>query len=453
MPITVIGLGPAGPNELTTGTLEAIAAHEHRFLRTNRHPSASVLSAATSFDDLYETLDSFDEVYAAIVEALVAADRQYQRVLYAVPGSPLVAEQSVQRLLADPRVRVDIVPALSFLDLTWARLRIDPQQGGVRLIDGMNFAAEIEGERGPVLVSQCHSKLVLSEVKCSLLDPPSTVTVLQRLGLPDENIVSIAWDDLDRVVEPDHLTSLWIPTLRPPLRFEMKRLVDVMDSLRTQCPWDQEQTHMSLAPFAIEEAYELAEAIAADADPNATDADTDHLVEELGDLLFQVIFHSHLGQEDGRFSLADVACGLSDKLIRRHPHVFGDAQVDSAHEVRVQWENTKRTERVGDGQEHDPMAGLTEGLPALLYASKVLKRAEATSYVNIPTGNSQSADDLRTNEHGSEEWIAADAENEIGRRLLALVGESRQAKIDPERALRLAAARLRDDVRAATTNK
>ncbi len=443
MTITVIGLGPAGPGELTNATLAAVAAHEHRFLRTSRHPSASVLPDAVSFDYLYETLGSFEEVYAAIVEALVAADQKFQRVLYAVPGSPLVAEQSVQRLLSDPRVDVEIVPALSFLDLTWARLRIDPQQGGVRLIDGMNFAAEIDGERGPVLVSQCHSKLVLSDVKCSLADPPSTVTVLQRLGLPDERIFGVDWDDLDRNVEPDHLTSLWIPTLIPPLRHEIKRLVDVMDALRTRCPWDQEQTHASLAPYAIEEAYELAEAIAADAHPEATDAETDHLVEELGDLLFQVIFHSHLGQEGGRFSLEDVARMLSDKLVRRHPHVFGGVAVDSAEAVREQWEHTKRAERVGDGPEHDPMAGLTEALPALLYASKVIKRAEASSYVSIPSGNGLSADDLHTDELSPDEIV--------GRSLLALVGEARRAGVDPERALRLTAARLRDDVRAATS--
>jgi tetrapyrrole methylase family protein / MazG family protein len=445
MTITVIGLGPAGPDELTTGTLAAIATHDHRFLRTSRHPSASVLLDAVSFDELYETLDSFDEVYAAIVEALVVADQKYGRVLYAVPGSPLVAEQTVQRLLTDSRVAVEIVPALSFLDLTWARLRIDPQQGGVRLIDGMNFAAEIDGERGPVLVSQCHSKRVLSDVKCSLVDPPTSVMVLQRLGLPDETIFSINWDDLDRVVEPDHLTTLWIPTLIPPLRYEIKRLVDVMDALRTRCPWDQEQTHVSLAPYAIEEAYELAEAIAADAHTEATDAETEHLVEELGDLLFQVLFHSHLGQEDGRFSLADVARVLSDKLIRRHPHVFGDAQVESAHDVRVQWEQTKRAERVGDGPETDPMAGLTEGLPALSYAAKVIKRAEASSYVNVPSENSLFADDLHTDERSIDE--------QVGERLLGLVSASRRAGVDPERALRLAAARLRDDVRASSSKK
>jgi tetrapyrrole methylase family protein / MazG family protein len=353
MHITVIGLGPGGEDLATIGTLRAIEAHPVQFLRTARHPAASLLTGATSFDHLYETLGSFDDVYASIVEALVAAatDAPDQRVLYAVPGSPLVAERTVELLLGDPRVHVTIVPALSFLDLTWARLQVDPQHGGVRLVDGLRFAEEVDGERGPLLVSQCHSLAVLSDIKCALSDPPATVTVLQRLGLPGESIITISWDDLDRVIEPDHLTSLWIPELTPPLRTEMARLVGIMAKLRTDCPWDQKQTHESLAKYVLEEAQELVEAIVADAEvsPDATDGEaeglTEHLIEELGDVLFQTVFHACLGTEDGRFTLADVARVLSDKLVRRHPHVFGDVEVADAEEVARNWELIKQEER------------------------------------------------------------------------------------------------------------
>lgn len=435
--ITVVGLGPAGPDEVTVGTLRGIEAHEHRFVRTTRHPSISILGdRVQSFDDVYERHDSFADVYSEIVERLVAADLEHGNVLYAVPGSPLVAERTVELLLVDPRVVVDVVPAMSFLDLTWARLRVDPQRGGVRLIDGMNFAEEIVGERGPVLVSQCHSPAVLSEIKCALSDPPETVTVLQRLGLADERVETLKWDDLDRLVEPDHLTSLWIPHLNTTLRAETQRIVQVMAQLRAQCPWDNEQTHESLAPYAIEEAYELAEAIAADAAPEATDADTEHLVEELGDVLFQVVFHACLGEEEGRFSLADVERVLSDKLVRRHPHVFGDANVTDVEGLHRQWEAIKAEERGDRASAFDPMAGLSDGLPALLFASKVLKRALAAKASEVPAGIGLFADDQCTDEL-------------LGDALLQLVAAARRYGLDPERALRLSAARLRDAVRAA----
>lgn len=452
MTITVVGLGPAGPDELTIATLKAIEAHEHRFVRTTRHPSAAAVGVARSFDYLYEAFDTFDEVYAAIVSELIDADATYGRVLYAVPGSPLVAEQTVERLIGDSRVEVTIVPALSFLDLTWARLQVDPQRGGVRLIDGLNFASEVRGERGPLLVSQCHSQAVLSEVKCGLSEPPPTVTVLQRLGLPDEHIVTIPWDDLDRVVDADHLTSLWIPEVPPGARSALERLLETMDSLRERCPWDQQQTHTTLAPYAIEEAYELAEAIAAADSDDATDAEVAHLVDELGDVLFQVVFHACLGTEDGRFDFATVANNLTEKLVRRHPHVFDDVVVTDADAVIAQWEEIKRAERSAriptPSEGPDPMEGLTEGLPALSYASKVIKRAESAALAGtgaIPSG----AIELSQN-FGFLSADVGDGSRDIavGDALLAVVMAARAAGVDPERALRLSAARVRDATRA-----
>jgi tetrapyrrole methylase family protein / MazG family protein len=436
--IVVVGLGPGGADLLTAGTLDVIrSASEHGgrlFLRTGRHPAASVVSGAQTFDHLYESLPSFEAVYAEIVEQLVAAALSLapEPIVYAVPGSPLVAEHTVELLLADHRVETSILPALSFLDLTWARLRIDPLAAGVRIVDGLRFATDTDGEVGPLLVSQCHSRAVLSEIKCTPMHPPATVTVLQRLGLPDESIVEILWDDLDRVVEPDHLTSLWIANMPAPVRTEMARLVQVMADLRERCPWDSEQTHESLSPYVVEEAYELIEAIEADAQPDADDAATDHLIEELGDVLFQVIFHACLGAEDGRFDLADIARVLSDKLVRRHPHVFAGLPVADADEVVRNWERIKREER-GDlsgpaDSRPDPMAGLTESLPALTYAAKVAKRAAAAG---APVAAAS---------------LPADR-GDVGEYLMSVVVAVKALGRDPETELRLAAARLRDSTR------
>ena len=157
--------------------------------------------------------------------------------------------------------------------------------------------------------------------------------MLQRLGLPDESIRTVAWDDLDRVVEPDHLTSLWIPRLAEPVAGEVARFAELVRTLRAECPWDREQTHASLTRHLLEETYEVLDAI----DHLDVEAGTgfEELEEELGDLLFQVVFHAVLGAEEGQFTLADVARGIHDKLHARHPHVFdpagGPTDVDAAH--------------------------------------------------------------------------------------------------------------------------
>lgn len=427
--VVVVGLGPAGPDLLTQGTMDAIAAAPHRYVRTSRHPSADVVHDATSFDDVYERYATFDQVYRSIVERLVEAATLYGEVLYAVPGSPVVAETTVELLLADARVEVALVPAMSFVDLAWIRLGVDPQARGARIIDGHQFDHQAAGERGPLLVSQCHSVAVLSDIKlsldCDAHDLPD-VTVLQRLGTADESITIVAWNDLDRVVTPDHLTSLWIPELAVPVAGELVQLQDTMRTLRLDCPWDAQQTHQSLARYVIEEAYELVEAIA-DLDSNITQAGmdpVDHLVEELGDVLFQVVFHACLGEESGAFTLAEVARTLQHKLVRRHPHVFGDVEVADASEVKRNWEQIKSVERGTQGSaEEGPMGGLSPALPALLYASKVVKRAEAAGH-EVPSHR-----------------VAPD---EVGEALLALVASARRASVDPEEALRLAAARLRN---------
>jgi tetrapyrrole methylase family protein/MazG family protein len=265
--VVIVGLGPGDVELLTIGTREAINATTVQFVRTRRHPAAVVMDAATSFDDVYETAASIDEVYLEIVERLIAAATEAGQILYAVPGSPIVAEHTVELLLADPRCEVEIIPALSFLDLTWARLGIDPVSVGVRIIDGHRFAVEAAGERGPLLVAQCDSAEVLSDVKLALdaginscLAADATVTVLQRLGLPDEVVEEIPWAEIDRIAA-DHLTSIFLPELAAPVAQELVRFAELVAVLRAECPWDREQTHESLRRHLLEESYEVLEAI------------------------------------------------------------------------------------------------------------------------------------------------------------------------------------------------
>ncbi|NBT37089.1 MAG: nucleotide pyrophosphohydrolase, partial [Actinobacteria bacterium] len=134
-------------------------------MRTMRHPSVTLLGDCTSFDHLYESQPTFDDVYRAIVEELVAAARTHGEVLYAVPGSPLILESTVALLRTDSRVEVVVVASMSFLDLAWNALNIDPVNEGVRVIDGHRFALQAADERGPLLVTQTHAGWVLSDIK------------------------------------------------------------------------------------------------------------------------------------------------------------------------------------------------------------------------------------------------------------------------------------------------
>ena len=344
--VVVVGLGPAGPEFVTTAVTEAIARIPHRYLRTAHHPSASLVTDATTFDHIYERADTFDDVYRQITDEVVAAATAHQEILYAVPGSPLVLERTVRHLRADDRVRCVVLPALSFLDLAYDRLGIDPVDVGLRLVDGHDFATAAAGERGPLLVAHCHANWVLSDIKLAVEDAAGDepVVILQRLGCPDEAVVPTTWADLDRTVVADHLTSVYIPSLLAPVGSELVRFHGLIRRLRAECPWDREQTHASLARYAIEETYELVEAIAGLGVDGEGD---DELVGELGDVLLQVVLHAAIAEEDGRFSLGDVAREISEKMVRRHPHVFGDVEVSGASDVTRNWAAIKASEQDG----------------------------------------------------------------------------------------------------------
>ena len=435
MRVTVVGLGPGGPELVTAGTLAAIEAAPVRFLRTSRHPSASLVGGATSFDDLYDRADTFADVYAAIADRLAEAAASSGHVLYAVPGNPRVLERSVELVVADRRLEVEILPALSFLDLAWVRLGIDPLEAGVRLVDGHRFEVEAAGERGPLLVAHCHNRRVLSDIKLAVDgDGSEPVLVLQRLGLPDEKVTEVAWADLDRDVEPDHLTSLFIPRLAAPVAVELVRFTELVRTLRERCPWDQQQTHQSLTRHLLEETYEVLEAIdgldaegagegsAAREGAGAGDG-YGHLEEELGDLLFQVVLHATLAAEAGQFTLADVARTVHDKLVVRHPHVFGDAVAADADAVMATWEERKRAEK-GRGSVFDGIPGV---LPSLLFAYKVQRKAAS----------------LGVHEEGAGvvDLAGLDGSDAVGAALYAVVAAARRIDVDPESALRGAAAR------------
>lgn len=207
---------------------------------------------------------------------------------------------------------------------------------------------------------------------------------------------------------------------------QLGRLVATMDRLRSPggCPWDAEQTHESLVPYAIEETYELVDAIES--------GDRSHMREELGDLLLQVVFHTRLAQEHATdpFDIQDVARGITDKLIARHPHVFADLDVSSMAELEDNWERLKQAEKQRKGL----LDGVPPGLPALSRVSKVHSRAKKAGLADLLTGLS-----AHVGEHGPDPTFRDEAE--LGEALVAVALAGARRGLDPETALRSA---LRD---------
>jgi len=449
--IIVVGLGPGDSRHLTLEAQGVLRRARRVYLRTRHHPVVAHLPPHLeihSFDEVYDQADSFAEVYSTIAQRLLelAASGDNAPVIYAVPGHPLVAEESVRRLLSlasEQGVRVRIVDGLSFLEPVFTLLELDPLQRGLQVLDATDLAVFVEAaNKGlpsrrpfdatvPILVAQLYSSLMASDVKLALLrayPPEHEVTLVQSAGVPGKQASwSLPVSDLDRQPNIDHLTCLYVPPLPPEEDLHsFKTLKYIVARLRAPggCPWDREQTHESLRPHLIEEAYETLDALDA--------GDTARLAEEMGDLLLQLMLHAQLASEEGVFDVEDVLAEISAKLIRRHPHVFGTRAVKDASEVLRNWEQIKRTEK------HAPQSligSVPKHLPALAYAQAVGRKV---ARVGFDWPDQQGVLDKIAEEVSelSRAQDTSEKRHELGDLLLSIVNLARWLGIDAEEALR-----------------
>ncbi|MFM7320260.1 MAG: nucleoside triphosphate pyrophosphohydrolase [Armatimonadota bacterium] len=457
--IHVAGLGPGDPLAVPPRVLALLTGGLPVVLRTARHPVveagpvADALAALPggrvgSLDDEYECGASFDDTYAAIVERVLRLHARDGDLVYAVPGHPLVGESTVARLLDECAVRsipVSVAGAPSFIDACLEAVGA-AVTGNLRVIDALSLdprdpavPAALRGE-GSILLYQVHDRAAASLAKLALMaagwpdDHPTTV--LRSAGVPGlearEDVPLYALDRRDH----DHLTSVWI---QPPAEgFPSPRfpdLVRIMARLRdpdTGCPWDREQTHATLRRYVLEEAYEVADAI--------DQGEPDALCEELGDLLLQVVFHARLAAEEGVFDIDDVCAGICEKLIRRHPHVFGETEARDAEAVLRNWNAIKAEEKASAGK---PPAGALESvprsLPSLAMALEASKRVVKLGFewpdaVAVLAKAEEEFRELRAEvEAGADPGRIAD---ELGDVLFTLVNVGRKAGVDAEDALR-----------------
>jgi tetrapyrrole methylase family protein / MazG family protein len=419
-------------------------------LRTREHPSAAAFLDVPSYDVFYERALSFEDLYQSIADDLVslAARSASGEVVYAVPGSPIVAERTVELLLGRDDVTVILEPAVSVIDLACAALGRDPMAGGLRVVDALGSINDFRGP-GPLLILQTYSPEILASVS-DRLPPTGYVTVLHHLGLEDEVITSLRANELASFESADHLTSLWVEEFRD-AGVAMADLVDLVRRLRAECPWDQEQTHASLTKHLLEEAYETVDALEAFVAMEARGEDDDaliaHVEEELGDLLVQVVLHAELGDEEGNFNFASIADALRDKLIHRHPHVFGDLTASTADEVAARWEVLKRQEK---GRE-SVVDGVVWQMPALTLYAKLLRKA---AMVDVALSSEESSlavalEALRTLSRNSalDATIANDESARAwGDAVSSLAAAASLAGVDLEGALRARARELHEAI-------
>ena len=446
--IVIVGLGPGDPKVVPVGVMKVLGGQGKVYLRTERHPVVPWLKeqgySFQTFDDCYERETDFEAVYQVICHQIMEEAGQGQ-VVYAVPGHPLVAERSVeliiQRADAEGR-RCSIIPAMSFLDALWAALRINPIVG-IKVLDGLGMTEKDLEPATATVVAQVHSRLVASDVKLTLLErypPEHPVVMVRAAGVPgQESVDRLPLYRLDRSDQIDHLTTIYLPPLtgegRPEAdawaEFPLDPLVRVLAELRGPggCPWDQEQNHLTLAPYLLEEAHEVIEAINQD--------DAYKICEELGDLLLQIVFHAQIARENSHFDINDVVSGITEKMIRRHPHVFGDHKVANSHEVTVNWDRIKQLEKgVGNPGLVIP-PGIARGWPALMRAQKIQALA---AKVGFDWPDHRGALDKTHEELAelTEAVVMGDQKataDELGDVLFAVVNLARLLHVDSETAL------------------
>ncbi len=437
--LTVIGLGAADFDQLQMGVYKQLKQAQKLYVRTEDHPVLHDLKAEgvafSSFDHVYEKHDAFAPVYEEIAAMLIDQAKNGP-VMYAVPGHPLVAEQTVQHLIeAEKRgeVILKIEGGQSFLDPIFGALKIDPIEG-FQLLDGTDLSMHDLNMRQHILIAQVYDAFSASEVKLTLMEKyrdDYPVTIVTAAGSSREKLTTVPLYELDHVAELDNLTTVYVP----PVASDEDALRDwttfrkIIATLRgpNGCPWDQEQTHESLKKYLLEEAHEFLAAVDAQ-DDNA-------MVEELGDVLLQVFLHAQIGEDSGYFNLEEVLASVSEKMIRRHPHVFGDVAVEDADEVTANWDEIKRMEK--GGHEGSLLDGEYRADSSLQTAYNYQKKAAKAGFdwPDVKGAWEKAIEEMKEFQVEMDGGDAGTRMDEFGDVLFALVNIARFYKVSPEEAM------------------
>lgn len=437
--LKIMGLGPGAYEALTIGALKELKNNKNIYFRTEKHPTVDFLKDEgikfESYDHAYEKYDSFDDVYKYIAEDLITKIKDDEDLIYAVPGHPLVAEKSVINLIElckENNIQYEVLPAVSFVDAMMEALQVDPIEG-VKIIDAFDMKNQILDKRVGTIITQVYNNFIASEVKLRLLEgyeDDTEIIFVRAAGVEGlESIRKIPLYELDWQEDIDYLTSIYIPKDLGNKK-DFQDLLDIIETLRNPggCPWDREQTHESLKSALLEECYEVIDAI--------ENEDDDALIEELGDILLQVVFHTSIGKEDGYFDIMDVIGGISNKMINRHPHVFGNEEANTSEQVLVNWDEIKKEEK-GIKTLTEEMQNIAKSLPATTRAYKVQKKAKKVGFdwddVNCAMDKvKEELNEIKEVYNCEDKSII---EGEVGDLLFACINVARFLEVDGELAL------------------
>jgi tetrapyrrole methylase family protein/MazG family protein len=448
--ITLLGLGPGDISLLTQQAASIIENTPEIYVRTVHHPIVNSFPPTIevhSFDELYDQLPSFDDVYAHIIEKVLKLGRRSQGVIYAVPGHPYVAEATCPEIARRARFEglpVQVVEGLSFIEPTLSALGVDPLPHLV-IIDALELAtAHVPPfpPDAPALIAQIHSKAVANDVKLTLMDTypdEHPVSLVHAAGTPHALVEDLLLHAIDQSSSIGLLTSLYLPPLEKGMSFEAFQ--EIIAHLRAPdgCPWDREQDHQTLRTNLLEETYEALAALDAD--------DPVHMREEFGDMLLQITLHAQIANEYGEFNINQMIKGIYDKIIRRHPHVFGNLKVDGVETVLHNWEKLKAAERAevhkeNGGTEKGLLDGVEIALPSLAQAEEIQARAARVGFDWPDTRGVVDKINEECHELLNAEDLASRSD-ELGDLLFAVVNLARHYEIDAESALRETNTRFR----------
>lgn len=445
--ITIVGLGPGDPMLMTREVWSILQTAHEIYLRTSYHAAVDNFPdnlQVHSFDDLYETCETFEDVYREIVSQILILGNRPEGVIYGVPGHPFVAEYTgpeIYRQAREAGIPVRVCDGISFLEVVFSALGIDPYPH-TALVDAL---ALVTGHHPPfppdtpALIAQIYDSYIAAEVKLSLMNiypDEHPVSMVHAAGTSETLIEAIPLFEIDRSPHIGISTALYLPPVGIGTSFES--LQEIAAHLRAPegCPWDQEQTLQTLQPSLLEETFEVLEAI--------DKGQPDKIQEELGDLLLVVAMLMQITSEQGDFTSAEVIRAITSKLIHRHPHVFGDMQVDGSQAVLQNWEELKAQERAANGEpERDLLAGVSIALPALAQAQEYQSRTARVGFdwPNIAGVLEKVAEELVELQNSKDDHTRV---AELGDLLFALVNLSRWYEVDAESALRAANTRFRE---------
>ncbi|HMD88467.1 MAG TPA: nucleoside triphosphate pyrophosphohydrolase [Anaerolineaceae bacterium] len=438
--ITILGLGPGNPDLLTRQAWDWLNQIPEVYLRTRQHPTIAGFPSNLeihSFDEYYQNSEAFETVYRKIVEKILELGRRPEGVTYAVPGHPYVAEATgpeIVKRAKEQDIPVKVIEGISFLELTCSALELDPFPY-LSLVDALELGSlhhPLFPPSLPVLVAQIYSKETASEVKLTLMTEypdEHPVRMVHAAGTAEQVVENVALYEIDRSPHLGLLTALYVPPLGDDTSLEAFQ--EVVAALRAPdgCPWDREQTHLSLRTSLLQETYETLAAMDAE--------DARGMQEEFGDLLMQIVLNAQIASEDGEFNMADVVQGINRKIVRRHPHVFGEAKVKGVQGVLQNWEKLKAAERKENGQAE--VRGILDGVPtvfpSLAQAQEYQERAARVGFdwaevKPVIAKVVEELEEVQTAE--TPEQQAA----ELGDLLFSTVNLARWYKVDAEAALR-----------------